>query len=155
VENRGQAGFWLSPQQEHVWQSGHDTDMQLYRSQCVVMLDGRIDPYRLRECIESSVNRHESLRTIFQRQPGIKVPFQVIRDDPEFHWKAEDRSTASAENIDAELESLALAERTRSFDFERGPLLHAVLVRLSEAKHALILTAALVCADSGSLRNLV
>jgi amino acid adenylation domain-containing protein len=155
VENRGQAGFWLSPQQEHVWQSGHDTDMQLYRSQCVVMLDGRIDPYRLRECIESSVNRHESLRTIFQRQPGIKVPFQVIRDDPEFHWKSEDRSTASAENLDAELESLALAERTRSFDFERGPLLHAALVRLSEAKHALILTAALVCADSGSLRNLV
>ena len=77
MENRGQAGFWLSPQQEHVWQSGHDTDMQLYRSQCVVMLDGRIDPYRLRECIESSVNRHESLRTIFQPSPrGSRSPWR-------------------------------------------------------------------------------
>jgi amino acid adenylation domain-containing protein len=155
VANQKQTGFWLSPQQEHVWRSQLDTGMQAYRSQCLVMLEGAVDPGRLKECIAAVVKRHDILRTVFVRQPGIRVPFQVILDQAAFGWEAEEHSAASTDALNAELSAASHAERIRSFDFERGPLLSAVLVKLMEQKYGLTLTLPALCADGASLRNLV
>ena len=154
MENHNQAGFWLSPQQEHVWQSQRD-DIQWCRAQCLTMLEGPLDADRLKICLQDIVKRHDVLRTRFKRQPGMRVPFQVISDEPKFDWTMRDLSALSADAAAQELDAVYQNERTRSFDFESGSLMRAVLIALPQEKNALILTAPMICADGASLRNLI
>src|SRR6516162_3311934 len=81
------AGFQLSAQQARIW--SQQTDIGLtFSTECEIRIEGPLDVSRLREAFRQSVLRHEILRTVFQRQSGLKVPFQVILENPEFLWEA-------------------------------------------------------------------
>ena len=73
-------GFRLSPQQEHlwrVWQNGGGT----YRAECTVRLTGAVDASILSRALEDVVLRHEVLRTVLRRLPGLALPLQVVLDE--------------------------------------------------------------------------
>ena len=123
------AGFRLSIQQDRTW-SQHDGEGWSYWTECELSLKGPLDEAKLREAIRRVVSSHEILRTIFHRQMGVKVPFQVIRESPDFQWQTVDCSDLNAVSLNEKLRKI-VDERTAAFDLEKSPALHAILAKLS------------------------
>ncbi len=83
------AAFRLSAQQERLWTQVGD-DAETLRVRCEVQLSGPFDSARLQNAIKSIVRSHEILRTGFQRQSGMKLPFQVIGEESSLTWNLSD-----------------------------------------------------------------
>src|SRR5690349_13192876 len=79
-------GFWLSPQQKLAWKLASDVLHGEPRALCRISIHGEVDADRMRAAVKQIVSRHESLRTVFRRQPGMKVPFQVVLESQEPAW---------------------------------------------------------------------
>jgi amino acid adenylation domain-containing protein len=135
--------FRLSPQQELLWRLGGDD--QGYRAQCSALLPGEWSQDRIELALARIVERHEILRTVFVRSPGIRLPSQSVLPILELSLSTvelEEGSTA---------EPLLAEEANFPFDFERGPVLRARLARTSPETWMLVLTTPSVIADAGSL----
>jgi amino acid adenylation domain-containing protein len=146
--------FRLSPQQERVWSQQQDGTAHSYRVQCDILLQGEVEAGRLLQGLQTVVDRHEILRTVFRRRAGVKFPFQVILDESRAGWQEFDWRQLGPETQDSRLRDLQQARAHANFDFEHGPLLQAEFVTLSSRRHLLALTAPALCLDSKSLQNL-
>jgi amino acid adenylation domain-containing protein len=135
MQEQAGAGFWLSPQQAHLWLAGQQGGS--YNAISVIELDGAVEPAAVRTALDQVIARHEVLRTLLQRVPGVKVPFQVVQPEGTVDWDAD---------IPAEFDELLDRERNRKFDLERGPALHALL-----AGSRLVLTLPAIFSDGPSL----
>ncbi|HTE89288.1 MAG TPA: condensation domain-containing protein, partial [Terriglobales bacterium] len=155
MEKQGTAGFWLSPQQKYVWSLQQQGAEMPYRSMCVVSINGPLQPDKLRLALRDVVSHHEMLRTVFQRQPGMKVPFQVILEACEPAWNMVDFSTVDEGQQQTHLTELLRQEESRSFNFEQGPLLHASLLDFGQDHFKLVLSLPTLCCDVQSLSILV
>ena len=125
-------------------------DSDISWSWCTIELSGPLEIAILREALEAVVKHHEILRTVFQRQPGLKTPFQVIVEDCGFDWKVVDRRESN--EPPALDESLAF-EGTASLD--RGPVLKVLLARFAQDRHWMMLRLPALCADVFSLAILM
>ena len=97
--------------------------------------------------------RNEILRTAFHRQTGVKVPFQVILDAPNFAWEFLDLSGADMLTQRSKLLGL-VTQREDAVDLEKGPALHVVLAKTSTDQHLLVLSLPALNSDLRALRNL-
>ena len=145
-------GLRLSPQQKRLWlwqQQGH---FSLGRA--VVTLDGAFDEDAVLAALRRVIARHDSLRTTFYRQPGMKVPFQVVHEAGDVDWQVLDlrHLTRDGEREEA-LEQVA--HRSDAPDWERGPLVRAVFCRWTETHARVLLDIPGLCADAKSLSNMV
>ncbi len=146
-------GLRISPQQKRLWEFQQNDAVS--HSQAVIRLDGVFDGSRLRHAIRKVVARHQSLRTNFYREPGVKIPFQVISDQDEILWRCLDlqrfERSRQQESVEAEL----TAGRAASVTWERGPLLCATWCVFSPEQSVLLLDIPALCADRCSLQNLM
>src|ERR1700748_2492130 len=99
MSNQAVAGFRLSIQQDRIWSQHVSEDVPLW-SGCELVLEGPLDVAKLRGSIQAVVARHEILRTVFHRQTGIKVPFQVIQETADYGWRVEDLRSLGPEMQD-------------------------------------------------------
>src|SRR5258708_4221219 len=127
MEKQSTAGFWLSPQQKHVWLWQQQKPQN---SVCVVRWEGPLRESALRAAIEKIVSRHEILRTVFVRQPGMKVPFQVIQEKLEPAWESVDLKGLNPEQQSERLDRIFAAEQGRVFNLESGPMLQITLAQM-------------------------
>ena len=142
-------GYLLSPQQKRLWSLQQEDGATAYQAQCAVLIEGPLDVEALKEATQAVVDRHEILRTSFQRQPGMKVPVQVINEHMPVDWSYLDVSNGNS------VEELLAAERQRPFDFDSGSLFRALLLVLSPQKNMLLLGMPVLCGDARTLKNLV
>jgi amino acid adenylation domain-containing protein len=147
-------GFRLSPQQKHLWSLQKSDCKSPYRAQCAVLISGNLDRAVLKEALRQVVNRHEILRSSFHRQPGLKVPLQVIAEAAEPAWQHADLSELGPDAQNAELEALFEEERSRPFSFDQTTLLRLSLIVLSSDSHILLINLPSLCGDSSTLKNL-
>ncbi len=147
------AGFRLSAQQERVWAHQQGREGRAGGAVCLIQIEGPLQLPRLQEALRRVAGRHEILRTVFHRQPGLKVPFQVIREAIEPAWKT--LSLTGTPAAEQQIEVLTKAARDTQFNLEAGPTLQALLVELASDRHALILSLPALCADARTLHNLV
>jgi amino acid adenylation domain-containing protein len=143
--------FRLSPQQKRLWQLQQAAPV--YRADCLIEIAGELDAGKLKGALERVVARHEILRTIFERPPGLRVPVQVIHGEGTASWR--EVSLTDSADLPAEVERLREREAERYFDLEGGPLLRALLIGITDASHLLLLGLPALCADAWSFRNLV
>jgi len=147
------AGFWLSPQQKHAWtlqpEGGSLTVVSL------VAIEGPLQAEKLQSALERVVSREEILRTVYRRQSGMKVPFQVILDDLKPALKTADLSGLDEAAQHDRIAELLQQERSRNFDLENGPLVYLALVRTGSNRFHLILTLPALSADGASVENLL
>jgi amino acid adenylation domain-containing protein len=113
-----------------------------------VFLEGRLDPRRLEAAVQSTVARHEILRTTFATRDGR--PVQIISEEPPVSFRIEDLSALFPDLQSRRAEALADAEAHRVFDLERGPLLRTTLLRLDERRHVWLVTMAHIISDAWS-----
>lgn len=142
-------GYQLSPQQERLWLL--QQDCSAFRAQCVVMLEGRLDATALDDALQTVVERHEILRTVFCGLPEMKKPVQVIVDPAN---PLQRKIGLNGEGLTS-IHKIFAPEAELPFDFQNGPLFRAFLLPLSTDKHALLLSLPSLCADGRTLTNLV
>src|SRR5688500_2974686 len=146
-------GYQLSPQQERLWLL--QQDCSAFRAQCVVMLEGRLDATALDDALQTVVERHEILRTVFCGLPEMKKPVQVILDPANPLQRKIGLNGAGAPSELTSILKTFAPEAELPFDFQNGPLFRAFLLPLSAEQHALLLSLPSLCADGRTLTNLV
>ncbi len=146
------AGFRLSTQQERLWSQLGGQGSPFW-TECELLIEGDLDAAKLEKAVRTVVARHEILRTVFHRQSGLKLPFQVILEVPDFAWQMADLSGLDESEQRDQLRALVV-ERDAGFDWEKGPALHIVLATLASQKHVLVLSLPSMCADLRSMQNL-
>src|SRR2546430_2227562 len=129
MEKQATAGFWLSPQQSHVWSLQQVSDLS-FGIACSVRIEGSLRPAKLQDAERDVILRHEVLRTVFHRRPGMKVPFQLILESREQVWETLDLTGLAPTVQDSRLQDLFRLQQNRHFNLEEGPLVYASLVKL-------------------------
>ena len=128
----------LSFAQERLWFLDRlQPGSAFYNLPAGVRLGGALDVAALERALGEIVRRHEPLRTTFAERGG--VPVQVIAPFAGFTLPVEDLSGLDPAARAAEVRRRASAEAVRPFDLEAGPLFRAVLLRLEDQDHALLL----------------
>ena len=146
-------GFRLSPQQKRLWLLQQNSSA--YRAQCAVQVEGNLQVNLLKEALEKVVNRYEVFRTNFQRQPGIKIPIQVIENRGAISWEQVDLRGINQSEQSLKIEQLFQKQKSLSFNFEQNNLFYSSLLSLSDNVHILLITLPAMYADSQTIKNLV
>ncbi|MDH1010961.1 amino acid adenylation domain-containing protein [Pseudomonas nicosulfuronedens] len=127
----------LSPMQQGMLFHGVDgSEGGVYVNQLRVEVQG-LDVERFRAAWQAALDAHDNLRAGVHWQ-GLDKPVQAVHKHVELPLEVLD--WRGREDLAAALDELAAAERSRSFDLERPPLLRLVLVRSDEASHQLVYT---------------
>jgi amino acid adenylation domain-containing protein len=146
-------GFLISPQQRRAW--AFQQPGGAYAAQSVLLLEGLLDHEALRAACNTVVERHDALRTLFQRPPGMKFPVQVIAEEPQIVWHELDLSELLAAEQDLRVQEVQAEQRAQPFDLEHGPLLRLALLRLAADRHLLLIQLPALSADARTMTNLV
>lgn len=144
-------GFRLSPQQKRLWALQQKFGPAY--AQGVLRITGVLDVARLQDAVDALVAMHESFRTVFCSEPGVKVPLQVIAEGSRPDWKVVELQ--QAEDATARRDELLKAHRRQAINWEQGPLVRCTLCRLSDREHWLLISLPVMCADARTLRNMV
>jgi amino acid adenylation domain-containing protein len=147
--------FRLSPQQRHLWELQRGNRSQPFRSQCGILIEGSLDVELLKAALTRLIERHEILRTTFQDSQESAAPVQVVRESSEPRMEVLDLSGYGPREQEDETESLFEEMGRWGFDFEQGPLLHLLVLRLAADRHLLMISLPALCADAATLGGLV
>jgi len=118
-----------------------------YHLAAAVRLHGALDLEALQSALDTMLERHEVLRTVFRNADG--QPVQVITEMKRFalqvvdlsHQEQEERNAAVLQQIE---------EAQTAFDLGVGPLIRGRLVRLSSQEHVLVVTMHHIISDAWS-----
>lgn len=146
-------GFRLSPQQKRLWSLQQDSCV--YRAQCVLVLEGNLKPDILKEAFRRVIDRHDILRTVFHRQPGRKVPIQIICNSFTLSWNHFSLDNVEPKDWKAEIEKIFQEQKNFVFSFEQSSILRLSLAKLSSTRYILFITLPSLYADSWTIKNLV
>jgi len=148
-------GFRISPQQRQIWMSQQAFPNRPFRAAGVFIVAGSADADRFEQALRRTVERHEILRTTFERPAGIKIPFQIVSEKADIFWQSLDLKNITEHEQQETIAALFSAECNQPLTLADGPVLRCHLAELSASRVALILSLPAICADSQSLLNLV
>ncbi|MEO6191568.1 MAG: amino acid adenylation domain-containing protein, partial [Thermoanaerobaculia bacterium] len=154
----GENAFPLSFAQQRLWFLDRiEPGSPLYNIPAAFEMTGPLDTPALEAALREVVRRHEALRTTFaDRSEG---PVQVIHRRGDLPFAIADLRALPAGERRAEAWRRAVAEARRPFDLQRGPLLRALLLRLSGdergEEHLVVLTIYHIVSDGWSMGVLV
>lgn len=139
----------LSFAQQRLWflsrlEGGSDA----YNVASTLSLTGTLDRAALRDALSAIVERHEVLRTVFDEVDGQPVQCVLPVDDSGFCILETD--LRAAPDIFAEVRKYADEEARAPFDFKRGPLIRARLLREADYRHTLLITMHHIASDGWS-----
>jgi amino acid adenylation domain-containing protein len=146
-------GFRCSMQQRRLWLLRNEC--AAYRAQCAIKIEGHLDQIGLKENLQSVIDRHEILRTTFHRLAGMRFPLQVVGPSRSLSWRSLDLTHIGAQQQEHELNDLMRQGLDSEFDPEGCASLRVCLARLSDDRHALLMTLDSLCGDARTLRNIV
>ncbi|GHF27769.1 hypothetical protein GCM10018790_01390 [Kitasatospora xanthocidica] len=110
-----------------------------YITQQVFDLDGEVAPAVLRAAFGTVLARHANLRARFVRlRSGRAV--QVVPERVELPWREVDLGALAPGEQGRRVEELVAEEHDRPFPLGSSPLLRALLVRLADDRHVLVVT---------------
>nr|WP_281404395.1 non-ribosomal peptide synthase/polyketide synthase [Pyxidicoccus fallax] len=124
-------------------------DSALYNMPAPLRLEGSLDVAALEQSLSELVRRHEVLRTCFPAEAG--QPLQVISPPAPLPLERVDLSALPAEEREAEARRLVEAECRKPFPLSRGPLLRALLLKLADTEHVLLLNMHHIISDGWSM----
>jgi amino acid adenylation domain-containing protein len=134
--------------QERLWFLDRlDPGSHVYNIHVAMRLRGPLYEKALRPSLDELVRRHEVLRTVFAEVEGR--PVQIISGRTEMAIECSDVSNDAAPAESAM--ALARDHADRPFDLARGPLVRALLCRVSASDHVLVITMHHVCSDAWSI----
>jgi amino acid adenylation domain-containing protein len=109
-------------------------------------MTGPVDWALMQQCVDTVIERHESLRTTFAIQDAQLV--QVIH--PSMRVPIRRLSVAPGEEGAAEARRLAEAEASSSFDLSIGPLVRITAIAIDQDRHVLVVVVHHIVSDGWS-----
>src|SRR5579884_1033683 len=146
-------GSPLSLQQLRIW--SFQRDQQPYRAQCTFLLQGPLDQQVLQEALQNIIERHEIFRTTFYTLPGMDTPVQCVQDSTKIICQELDFEGLDPSIQAAQMDAIFTLMDEAPIESEGALPLHALLFKLSENSHALLLSLPSLCADAFTLRFLL
>ncbi|WP_164003015.1 non-ribosomal peptide synthetase, partial [Pyxidicoccus caerfyrddinensis] len=128
-------------------------DSALYNMPAPLRLEGSLDTAALERSLSELVRRHEVLRTSFPEEAG--QPLQVIAPPAPLPLERVDLSALPTDAREAEARRLIEAECRKPFSLAQGPLLRALLLKLTDTEHVLLLNLHHIVSDGWSMGVLV
>ena len=130
--------FPLSAAQTRLWIL-HQFDRRdpSWNRPLLIRLTGRVDRQGLEWSLSEVVRRHEILRTVFPEIGG--EPVQIVRPVEPFHLEIKSLEYLPRFERQKAAEQIAAKESQTVFDLAKGPLVRALLLRLDEEEHVLLL----------------
>ncbi|RKH56929.1 non-ribosomal peptide synthetase, partial [Corallococcus interemptor] len=151
---RGNAAPPLSFAQQRLWFIDQlEPGTALYNVPVAVRLEGTLRQDILERALREVTRRHEALRTTFAEENG--QPIQVIHPEMSLHLEQVEVSGADAQERETQARQRITQEVSKPFDLLRGPLFRALLVKLEEQHHVLVVTMHHIVSDGWSLGVLV
>ena len=142
-------GYPLAPAQLGLWFIDRlDPGKPFYNISMAVRLKGSLDVAILQESLETMVQRHEALRTVFASNDGN--PVQIVRPVV-VPIVVHDLSALAAEAAEAEMLQLLEADAKRPFALEVGPLFRVHLMKLHDVEHVLYVNMHHIISDGWSM----
>jgi surfactin family lipopeptide synthetase A len=141
----------LSLAQEQLWiRAQHSAGMPLFYNESItIRRTGALDVSALEQGLTEVIRRHEIWRTTFEIVN--EHPVQVIHPPPTFvSLPCLDLRNLAVAKRESEALRLATQELRRPFDLNRGPLLRATLVRLSDDEYRLFMAVHQIILDGVS-----
>lgn len=128
----------LTEGQKEIWveQQINDEAAAAYNLSSDFVLSGHLNSEALKTAVKQLVQRHEALRTIFDKNEAI----QIILPKSDIELKVHDLSNLSVTEQANELDKLKFSEVEIPLDLFGGPLCRFLLVRMSDVQHHLLLT---------------
>ena len=149
-----QAPFALSPAQQRIWILDQFAGAQVaYVIPSAVHIRGPLDAAALREGLEKSVARHETLRTVFTLVDG--QPMQVVLPHVDVSFPIVDLQHLPENSRRREAEQRSADEALGRFDLSRGPLFRTTLFRIAPEEHVWFVGIHHLVSDGSSLRILL
>src|ERR1044071_3744872 len=146
-------GYRLSPQQRHLWLLQQGQSDSPYRVQYMVEVSGDLDTLALEGAFLRAASENEILHTYFCFVPEMVHPVQVVRETAGIAFQTDDLSDLSDQEQSERVENLY--NDYAELNVETGPVLSVLFLRLSPARHVLLMTLAALCGDSKTLANLL
>src|SRR5262249_47959319 len=128
-------------------------DSPAYTIPLAVRLVGSLNVHSLEKSLSEIIRRHTILRTTFHEHD--QFPVQMIAAPTPFSLPHADISTLAPMLRQAEAQCIVQQEANQPFDLTSGPLLRALLLRLGEDEHVLLLTMHHIISDAWSSGVLV
>jgi amino acid adenylation domain-containing protein len=148
------ATFPLSAAQRRLWFLAQwNRGTALYNTGRVIDLDGELDQDALARALDALVARHESLRTTFSEIDG--EPVQTISATGALPLRAVDLRELPSAARDVAADARCRDEIEQPFDLVVGPLVRALLLRLADDRHRLVVALHHIVTDGWSNEILV
>ncbi|MFL8990198.1 amino acid adenylation domain-containing protein [Pseudomonas sp. QLc11A] len=144
----------LSYAQQRMWFLWQlDPHSGAYNLPGAVRLTGHLNLSALEQAFASLVARHETLRTVFQRQADDSL--QQVPATAPLLIEQVDFSALPAEERERAVAHTAEQQSMLPFDLSTGPLLRVTLLKLAELEHVLLLTLHHIVSDGWSMNVLI
>jgi non-ribosomal peptide synthetase component F len=144
----------LSFAQQRLWfLNQFEPDNASYNMHAGIRLRGLLDVAALETALGGLAERHEALRTTFDAAQGRAR--QVVHGHLDVPLSVVDSSGGDRDAQASDVRRRSDEEARRPFDLVRGPLLRAVLLRLSPEDHVLLLTMHHILSDGWSMGILI
>lgn len=141
----------LSNAQKRIWVlSQFDGGTQAYNITTGFYLQGTVNIPYLQQAFQWSIDRHDSLRTVFREADN--VPVQVVQEQLSFEIET---GVLLPENKKQQLVAELNTMSHYAFDLENGPLLKVRILTISESEFALIFAIHHIISDGWSVGVLV
>lgn len=140
----------LSFGQEWLWSIDHAfPGNPAYNLPFAARVRGALDRDILQRTLTAIAGRHEVLRSCYPDRDGL--PMQRILPPAPMPLSFLDLSGEPGDDLDSRLPSLVEVEARRAFDLRNGPLIRALLVRLGEDDHLIVVTQHHIVSDAWSM----
>ncbi|MEB0191363.1 non-ribosomal peptide synthase/polyketide synthase [Pseudomonas sp. CCI1.1] len=150
VEDR-QALSYAQQRMWFLWQL--DPASGAYNLPGAVRLRGALSLPALEQAFASLVARHETLRTVFQRQADERLAQVAV--EPSVTVEHLDFTALAFDAREQAVNAAATRQSLLPFDLEHGPLLRVQLLKLAEQEHVLLLTLHHIVSDGWSMNVLI
>ncbi len=122
----------------------------VYAVQLDITLSGRLDQHRLRDAVQTVVNRHPNLAALFCSQ--FDEPVQIIPANPVVPWRYVVAGGSDVEeDIEGQIQQVCASERAAVYDMANRPPLRVALIRTAAEQHRFVLTNHHIVLDGWSL----
>jgi aspartate racemase len=139
--SNSQQGFWVLNQ----LMPGES----LYHTPTAVRLNGNLDISALRQALNAIVARHDALRTTFVSLDG--TPRQVVAKQVSLGLPMIDLTGRVENECEEEAQRLLRHEARKPFDLSQGPLIRALLLKVKDEEHILLVTIHHIVTDGWSM----
>jgi amino acid adenylation domain-containing protein len=126
-----------------------DPESAAYNLLSVMRLHGELDSDVLERSLHSIILRHEALRTCFVQRDGS--PYTTIVDGLDWTMARLPLERHEGETMELAVTRFAESTTQRPFDLEKGPLLRAYLLQVSEQESILLLSVHHIVSDGWSM----